>query len=577
MKLLYLALGFVLPGTLMAGVILEDKVFTGSLDTCTPVPSRQVAECYRIFLVITTQSDWTTVQMVGGGHTIQAVYTITEGENAPHLECWYDTHLNLMGVAKKGYDDTLVRIEITSIVCVTGDLTFEIKKGDIQYTTVEVYNYNTEPDLIKTFTALEVAGDPENTVEFSVAGNQVIQGGPLPFLESSTPKLVWAFYYPWYYKGQWSSEVLQDTPLFPHNSSDPDIIELHIKQALSAGIDGFIVSWWGENDYTDDNLGIILDVADEYDFKVSIIFESLGDDKPRSEEELTRMLSSFLRKYQHDDRFYTIEGNPVIFVWAAESHPPSVWQTIITTVKHKGYTGMYIAETGNPEYLPVFDGLHRYGTVGINDLPGLYQRLSTVCRTYGYLSDKKECIWAATISPGYDDRNIPGRQGLYQPRKEGEYYTETFEAALASSPDWLLITSFNEWWEHTHIEPSVNYGFSYLEMTAHFSFIFKGPTQKPKLLTAQELFDDGVNLFNLNSFEKAQSAFESALGIYDAIGYTEKSFKIQQYIEKCKEIGKPEQEPQEPEQETDKEAGISVFLVLMGFLIIHKKILQEKK
>ncbi len=80
--------------------------------------------------MITKQSDWTTVQMVSGGHTIQAVYTITEGENAPHLECWYDTHLNLMGVAKKEYDDTLVRIEVTGIFYVTGDLTFEIKKGD---------------------------------------------------------------------------------------------------------------------------------------------------------------------------------------------------------------------------------------------------------------------------------------------------------------------------------------------------------------------------------------------------------------------------------------------------------------
>lgn len=536
----------------------------GSGDTGTPVHAQQITECYRIVLVITTQSDWTTVQLIGG-QTIHADYTIITGENAPQLECWYDTHVNLFGIVKKGYDDTLVTVEVTVIVYVTSDLIFEIKKGDIHYTTVEVYNYNTEPVLVKTFTALEVVGDPENTVTFSVVMNEIIQGGPLPFLDSAVPKLVWAFYYPWYYKDHWSSDILQDTPLFPHDSFDTDIIELHIKQAIAAGIDGFIVSWWGENDYTDQNLEIILDVADVYDFKVSIIFESLGDDKPRSEKELTQMLSSFLQKYQDDDRFYTIEGEPVIFVWATDSHPPSVWENIITTVEHKGYTGVYIAESGNPEYLQVFDGLHRYGIVGINDLAGLYQRLSTVCRTYGYISDKKGYIWAATISPGYDDRTIPGRQGFYQPREEGEYYTETVEAAVASSPDWLLITSFNEWWEHTHIEPSVNYGFSYLEMTAHFSYTFKGLTQKPKLITAQELFDEGVTLFNSDSFEKAQSTFESALRIYDTIKYTEKSFEIQQYIEKCKTKVEQEKEPEQPE----KEAGISVLLVLMGFFI-HK-------
>ena len=542
-------------------------VHIGGLDTGAPFHAHEITECYRLFMVITTQSDWTTVQMMGG-QTIHADYTIITGENAPQLECWYDTHVNLLGIVKKGYDDTLVTVEVTVIVYVTSDLTFEIKKGDIQHTTVEVYNDNTEPVLVKTFTALEVVGDSENTVAFSVAMDEVTKGGPLPFLDSAVPKLVWAFYYPWYYKDHWSSDILQDTPLFPHDSFDTDIIELHIKQAKAAGIDGFIVSWWGENDYTDQNLEIILDVADMYDFKVSIIFESLGDDKPRSEKELTQMLSSFLKKYQ-DDRFYTLEGEPVIFVWATDSHPPSVWENIITTVEQKGYTGVYIAESGNPDYLQVFDGLHRYGIVGINDLSGLYQRLSTVCRTYGYISDKKGYIWAATISPGYDDRTIPGRQGFYQPRKEGEYYTETFEAAAASSPDWLLITSFNEWWEHTHIEPSVNYGFFYLEMTAHFSFTFKGLTQKPKLVAAQELFDEGVTLFNSGFLEKAQSTFESAQTIYDAIQYTEKSFEIQQYIEKCKTRLEQEKEPEQPEK-----ASIHVLLVLIGFFI--HKFMQKK-
>ncbi|MCK4310604.1 MAG: glycoside hydrolase family 99-like domain-containing protein, partial [Methanomicrobia archaeon] len=104
------------------------------------------------------------------------------------------------------------------------------------------------------------------------------------------------------------------------------------------------------------------------------------------------------------------------------------------------------------------------------------------------LHDRKKYIWAATLCPGYDDRKIPGRAGLYQHRDNGEYYEKTFDAAFESSPDWILITSFNEWWEHTHIEPSVNYGYTYLDMTALFSSEFKGIQLIPEI-TIQKTVD----------------------------------------------------------------------------------------
>lgn len=478
--------------------------------------------CYRVFLVITTQSDWTTVRVASGGRIVNATYEVAEGDTAPELECWYDAHLNLFGIVKQQFDSTLVRIEVKAILSVKdSDVVFEIQKGDIEYTALEIYNYNgEEPVLIKKVkNDLNIIDDPENPLEISIEAHTIENGGPLPLLSYPVPKLVWAFYYPWYYRNQWyTSEALLDTPINgPHTSSDPDVIEMHIQQAQSAGIDGFVVSWWGENDYTDQNLKTILDIAIKYDFKIMINFESLGGDGPRSERELKRMFSSFFQTYGNDSRYYRIDEKPVIFVWAVESHPPSVWGNIFSDLEGEGYTAVYIAMTGQPDYLDVFDGLHLYGTVGIDDLSIVYERLSLVCRTYGYLHDpEKRCMWAATVCPGYDDRKIPGRQGLYQPREEGRYYQETFEAALESSPDWLLITSFNEWWENTHIEPSVNYENQYLEMTSRFSSTFKG---------------------------------------------------VEQLLEEEQE----EQEEEEQEEQEEEEAGISLLLLLIGFLFTYMR------
>jgi hypothetical protein len=40
----------------------------------------------------------------------------------------------------------------------------------------------------------------------------------------------------------------------------------------------------------------------------------------------------------------------------------------------------------------------------------------------------------------------------------GERYQLTWDAALANDPDWVLVTSWNEWYEGTVVQPSVRAG-----------------------------------------------------------------------------------------------------------------------
>jgi len=87
--------------------------------------------------------------------------------------------------------------------------------------------------------------------------------------------------------------------------------------------------------------------------------------------------------------------------------------------------------------------------------------------------DAEPKAWAATAHPGHDDRPIPGREGLFRDRENGDFYRSTFDAALASDPDWIFISTWNEWWEHTHIEPSENFGELYLEITQVYAHQWK--------------------------------------------------------------------------------------------------------
>ena len=67
--------------------------------------------------------------------------------------------------------------------------------------------------------------------------------------------------------------------------------------------------------------------------------------------------------------------------------------------------------------------------------------------------------------PGYDDTGTDRVDAFAVDRKNGNYYRETWSAAVASQPDWVLITSFNEWVEGTMIEVSTSYGDLYLNLT----------------------------------------------------------------------------------------------------------------
>jgi glycoprotein endo-alpha-1,2-mannosidase len=79
-------------------------------------------------------------------------------------------------------------------------------------------------------------------------------------------------------------------------------------------------------------------------------------------------------------------------------------------------------------------------------------------------------ISTLTIIPGYDDRNT----GRPMPRPVtdrwgGETYRAFWQDAIAAAPDYVLITSWNEWHEASELEPSVEYGSRALDDTATFS------------------------------------------------------------------------------------------------------------
>jgi hypothetical protein len=314
-------------------------------------------------------------------------------------------------------------------------------------------------------------------------------GGSPPLVdetESRSSSMALAFYYPWYDSTRnWDSPALQDRPAQPYVSADRAAMERHVEQAREAGIDGFLVSWWGPGSYTDENLALLLDVAEESGFSIAINFETLrgdspaGNPQPLPPDEIFAWMRYALTSYGDHPAYLRIDGEPLIAVWASQAVPLDDWERVFAELEARGLEAFCLAEFGGDhpktDVLEVFDGLHTYNIVGMaggdggmDQLASIYADTGRMVRNYHLLQEEgaPRKLWAATAQPGYDDHLIPGRPGVVLPREDGETYRASFEAALASGPDCVFITSWNEWWEHTYIEPSEAYGDLYLSITA---------------------------------------------------------------------------------------------------------------
>ncbi len=83
-------------------------------------------------------------------------------------------------------------------------------------------------------------------------------------------------------------------------------------------------------------------------------------------------------------------------------------------------------------------------------------------------ANRISCI---TIIPGYDDSVQPSSKPPrpITDRFNGETYRIMWENAITADPDWVIITSWNEWHEGSEIEPSAELGDQYLRITKRFA------------------------------------------------------------------------------------------------------------
>ena len=328
-------------------------------------------------------------------------------------------------------------------------------------------------------TGVLAAGKP---FQGQIAGNSSVLRAGLPVHASphlNPNRPVLAFYYPWYTTSTWCICHMSDLPTIRYNSNDAATFDRQLNWAASAGITGFISSWWGQGDTTDKNFATLLthsaqlSASTGYPFASTIYFES---DAPalQGASTIVRQLKYVLAHYSNDPHFFHWHGKPVLFFWdpLGNGRTLSEWSYVRSQVDPHNAT-IWSAEGVSTSLLTVFDGIHLFsgGYWGLQHgtMPAVDQGFRNAINAYNKAHHTQK-IWAAGVVPGFNDTKVPGRKGTFiVQRNNGATYRTSWSSALASSPDWITITSFNEWFEGSMLEPSVTYNTLYLNITQGYA------------------------------------------------------------------------------------------------------------
>lgn len=340
----------------------------------------------------------------------------------------------------------------------------------------------------RALTEVSLSAEARNLGEVTLDLSGLTEGDRLDgAVPDEPPKTLWALYYGWYGEDSWSRPSLKDSPLAPYASNDPAHVDSQVAQAAGAGIDAFLASWWGPGHYTDETFPLVLDAVAAHGMTASIYLEVLPDGvTPLGEEQLYSWLAYALGTYASHPAYGRFEGVPVVGLWAADKIDRAVWARVFDRLRAEGLDAVYLAGGSDLAQLEVFDAGYDYlpqeGGLDVRSEPAFIEAV----RNYPLLADSsRPKASVMTLNPGYDDTLVPGRLGTVLERQDGERYQRHIDAALAADPDWVLITSWNEWYENTHIEPSTSHGTRYLELTAAFADAWKaGEGDTPTTTTA---------------------------------------------------------------------------------------------
>lgn len=299
-----------------------------------------------------------------------------------------------------------------------------------------------------------------------VASQAAAQGNKLATMQmQADERLVLAFYYAWFDWDTWSQSTCGQ-PDTLYVSADASAIERHARLAHTAGIDGLVQAWYGPGlaqNPTEPNFQTLLEKAEQENIQAAVLVDMTGA-LLSTTDAVVDALTKVRDDHGQHPAYLTMDGRPVLFFLGQDAFSLPTWEAIRNNTD-PDHTMIWIAADGDVAALEIFDGLYLHNIAEADEPAPLLMDWSGRVRFWA-LEHATQRYWVATVMPGYDDTATASEdEALLRSRRAGAYYRETWDAAEATDPDWIVIRSLNGWRTCTQIEPSEAEGDAYMDLT----------------------------------------------------------------------------------------------------------------
>jgi glycoprotein endo-alpha-1,2-mannosidase len=243
-----------------------------------------------------------------------------------------------------------------------------------------------------------------------------------------------------------------------YSTNNPEIITLHMKQIRKAGIGVVAYSWWGEGSFSDKSVRTYLDIAHKYGLKLAFHIEPIY----KTTEEFKSHLEYISENFQTHPAFYTLNNKPFYYIYDSYKLNYRKWNSILNpdselSIRNTPLDAVFISLwtlrlDGEFALVSGFDGIYTYyGSDGY-----AFGSTTSNWETMAEYARENDLLFIPCAGPGYIDTRIrPWNEKTTRSRDKGQYYEKMFVNAINTNPDFIGITSFNEWHEGTQIEPAI--------------------------------------------------------------------------------------------------------------------------
>ena len=252
----------------------------------------------------------------------------------------------------------------------------------------------------------------------------------------------------------------------PYDSSDIDVLELHLLTMKLAGIDGVIVDWYGLTDFRDyanlhRNTTRLLETAERLKMKFAICYEDQtipaleSGKRLAGKDRVTHAVSeiNWLGKYWFQSPSYLkLQGKPVLLSFGLNGLSDEEWTECLGKIA--------------PQLVYFSQQKKRPLAIGGFDWPIPSQPEESLKR---FASESKQWKEAMPVAyPRFVDFYEQAKVGKSYgnvPDDGGKRYAKMLKSALESKASIIQIATWNDWSEGTVIEPSVEFQYRELETT----------------------------------------------------------------------------------------------------------------